>query len=90
MKDPFSVLPTQHLGKLICACVSIKKWIDLEFAKSQMAVENREKRGKVVVKSSVVTQRPSRLRYKWGEVAMILYAEARTILRNIHDVIAPS
>ena len=34
----------------------------LEFTKSQWAAENREKWKKVVVKSSVVPQRPSRLR----------------------------
>ena len=36
--------------------------IGLEFAKSQRAVENREKWGKLAVKSSVVLQRPSRSR----------------------------
>ena len=46
-----------------------KRWEDdirertgLEFGKSQRAVENREKWRKLVVKSSVVPQRPSRLR----------------------------
>ena len=46
-----------------------KRWEDnireragLEFAKSQRAVENRGKCRKLVVKSSVVPQRPSRLR----------------------------
>ena len=46
-----------------------KRWEDnirertgLEFAKSQRAVENSEKWRKLVVKSSVVPQRPSRLR----------------------------
>ena len=34
----------------------------LEFAKSQRAVENREEWRKLVAKSSVVSQRPSRLR----------------------------
>ena len=38
------------------------KWTGLEFAKSQKAVENREKWRKLVVKSSVVPQRPLRLR----------------------------
>ena len=33
----------------------------LEFAKSQRALENREKWRKLVVKSSVVPQRPSQL-----------------------------
>ena len=40
---------------------NIREWTGLEFAKSQRAVENREKRRKLVVKSSVVPQRPSRL-----------------------------
>ena len=42
---------------------SIREWTGLEFAKSQRAV--KKKRGKwrkLVVKSSVVPQRPSRLR----------------------------
>ena len=38
------------------------EWTGLEFAKSQRAVENREKWRKLVAKSSVVPQRPSRLR----------------------------
>ena len=41
---------------------NIKDWTGLEFAKSQRAVENREKWRKLVAKSSVVPQRPSRLR----------------------------
>ena len=36
----------------------------LEVAKSRRAVENRTKWGKLVVKSSVMPQRPSRLRYR--------------------------
>ena len=40
---------------------NIREWTGLEFAKSQRAVENREKWRKLVVKSSVMTQRPSRL-----------------------------
>ena len=46
-----------------------KRWEDnvrestgLEFAKSERAVENREKKMKLVAKSSVVPQRASRLR----------------------------
>ena len=35
---------------------NIRKWTGLEFAKSQRAVENREKRRKLVVKSTVVSQ----------------------------------
>ena len=39
----------------------------LEFAKFQRAVENRGKWRKLVVKSSVVPQRPSRLRGRGDE-----------------------
>ena len=45
---------------------NIRKWTGLEFAKFQRTVENRERKKKmeetIVVKSSVVPQRPSRLR----------------------------
>ena len=41
---------------------NVRKWTGLEFGKSQRAVENREKRRKLVAKLSVVPQRPSRLR----------------------------
>ena len=41
---------------------NIREWTGLEFAKSERAVENREKWRKLVAKSSVVPQRPSRLR----------------------------
>ena len=41
---------------------NIRKWTGLEFTKCQRAVENREKWRKLVVKSSVVPKRPSRLR----------------------------
>ena len=41
---------------------NITEWTGLEFAKSQRAVEDREKWRKLVAKSSVVPQRPSRLR----------------------------
>ena len=43
---------------------NIREWTGLEFGKSQRAVENREKWRKLVVKSSVVPQRPSRFRDK--------------------------
>ena len=42
----------------------IREWTVLEFAKSQSAVENREQWRKLVVKSSVVPQRPLWLRDK--------------------------
>ena len=41
---------------------NIREKTSVEFAKSQRAVENREKRRKLVVKSSLVPERPSRLR----------------------------
>ena len=47
---------------------NIREWTGLEFAKSQRAVENREKWRELVAKSSVVPQRPSRLRDWWDEV----------------------
>ena len=41
---------------------NIREWTSLEFAKSQRVVENREERRKLVARSSVVPQRPSRLK----------------------------
>ena len=41
---------------------SIREWTGLEFGRSQKAVEKREKWRKLVTKSSVVPQRPWRLR----------------------------
>ena len=41
---------------------NIREWTGLEFAKSQRAVENREKLRKLVAKLCMVPQRPSRLR----------------------------
>ena len=41
---------------------NIGEWTALEFAKSKRAVKNRGKWRKLVVKSSVVPQRPSQLR----------------------------
>ena len=46
---------------------NIMEWTGLEFAKCQRAMENREKWRKLVVKSSVVPQRPSRLRDRWWD-----------------------
>ena len=43
----------------------IREWTGLEFAKSQRAVENRERWRKLVAKSFVMPQRPSRLRDRW-------------------------
>ena len=41
---------------------NIREWTGLDFGKSQRAVENRGKWRKLVAKSYVVPQRPSRLR----------------------------
>ena len=41
---------------------NIREWTGLEFGKPQRAVKNSEKWRKLVAKSSVVPQRPSRLR----------------------------
>ena len=41
---------------------SMRQWTGLVFGKSQRAVENRARWRKLVAKSSVVPQRPSRLR----------------------------
>ena len=41
---------------------NIREWTGLEFVNSQRAVEDREKWRKLVAKSSVVLQRPSRLK----------------------------
>ena len=46
---------------------NIREWAGLEFAKSQRAVENKEKRRKMVAKSSVVSERPLRLRDRRDE-----------------------
>ena len=40
---------------------NIREWTGLKFGKSQRAVENREKRRKLVAKSSGVPQQPSQL-----------------------------
>ena len=46
---------------------NVREWTGLDFAKSQRAVKNREKWRKLVAKSSVVPQRLSRLKNRWGE-----------------------
>ena len=43
---------------------NIREWTGLEFAKSQRAMENREKCRKLILKSSMEPQRPSQLRDK--------------------------
>ena len=49
-----------------------RQWTCLEFANSQRAVENRGKWRKLVVKSSVGPQRPSRLRDIDDEAYIVL------------------
>ena len=49
---------------------NIREWTGLEFSRSQRAVENMEKWRKLVTKSSVMPQRPSRLRDKWDEMRL--------------------
>ena len=44
---------------------NIRVWTGLEFTKSQMAVGNREKWWKLIVKLSVVPQQPLRLMDRW-------------------------
>ena len=44
---------------------NIRKWTGLEFAKSQRAVDNRERWRELVARLSVVPKRPSRLRDRW-------------------------
>ena len=46
---------------------NIAEWSGLEFGKSQRVVGNQEKWKKLVAKSSVMPQRPSRLRARWDE-----------------------
>ena len=41
---------------------NIREWTGLEFAKSQRAVENRERWRKLFSKTSMIPQQPSRLR----------------------------
>ena len=44
---------------------NIREWTSLEFAKSQRALENVGKWKKMISKSCVVPQQPSRLRDRW-------------------------
>ena len=47
---------------------NIREWTGLVFTKFQRAVENRGKWRKLIAKSSVMPQRPSRLRDRWDEI----------------------
>ena len=66
---PLLVGNTSHRQKEEEVGMDIREWTGLEFAKSQGAVENKEnwrekkkKKTQLVAKSSVVPQRPPRLR----------------------------
>ena len=52
---------------------NIREWTGLEFGKSQKVVENGEKCGKPVVKSSVVPQRPPCLRDRWWRKYLLIW-----------------
>ena len=52
---------------------NIREWTGLEFAKSQRAVKNRKRWRKLVAKSSVVPQRPSRVRNRSGEIKECIF-----------------
>ena len=51
---------------------NIREWTGLEFAKSKWAVENREQWRKLVVKSSMMPERPLQLgdRRRWRNDGM--------------------
>ena len=68
---------------------NIREWTGLEFAKSQRAVENREKWRKLVAKSSVAPQRPLRLRDRWdeGEIPVPNFCANSTFLCTSVDCI---
>ena len=60
---------------------NVREWTSLEFAKSQRAVENREKKWrKVVVKSSVVPEQPLWLRGRWWWPACTTFVQNTTQL----------
>ena len=61
---------------------NIREWTGLEFGKFQRAVENRGKGRKLVAKSSVVPQRPSRLRILMIMMMMILLWSSAV---RVHD-----
>ena len=50
----------------------MREWTGLEFGKSHRAVENREKWRILVVKSSVMLERPSRLKDGWKVIVNML------------------
>ena len=65
---------------------NIREWTGLEFGKFQRAAENRENWRKLVVKSSVVTQRPSRLRDRWEMMCIaVMWWTVGTICEFLWD-----
>ena len=66
---------------------NIREWTGLEFGKSQRAVENREKWRKLIVKSSVVPQRHSRLRdwwWWWWPLIAKLHTSSKAYILLLH------
>ena len=69
---------------------NIRERTGLEFAKSQRAVENSEKWRKLVAKSFVVPQRPSRLRDRWDDDEMIIKPPLILRLRKLFWTVWPT
>ena len=65
---------------------NIREWTGIEFAKSQKTVENREKWRKLVVKSSVVPQRPSRLQDRLDEMLDTVVLIAKGLLPGFFHI----
>ena len=69
------------------------EWTGLGFAKFQRAVKNRDKRRKLVSKSSLVPQRPSRLRDKWEQdercFPMMAMMICSAVLRPSRNSVSP-
>ena len=64
---------------------NIREWTGLALARSQRAVENREKWRKLVAKSSVVPQRPLRLRDRWRWKYSILQYVDLMYFSHVYD-----
>ena len=69
---------------------NIREWTGLEFGKSQRTVENREKWRKLVARSSVVPQRPSRLRdwWWWRAICFGLITQLELVDDNVWHVVS--
>ena len=62
---------------------NIREWTGLEFAKSQRAVENREKWRKLVSKSLVVPQQPLRLSDRWDDDEFLCHGSKKNLSRLV-------